>query len=371
MSSAKFPQWLEFFSKQSFLIPTIPLLAFFYLAHGVVYADLRTQPPLGVQAEQTNQKEIESLLVKARMAISENRFMLPKKNSSVYYLSQILVLSPDNNQALSILTEVHDTYTGLAYTKLDKKNIVLAQRFHNNAKKIAHQFSIKTNSQVLIDLQEAITKRQVELHRLSETNKSRLSDKKIREKKQLMTDLADLQREIVVSQSMMEQYREELKVNNKIISSVSKTEKSTAINREQTAEDELSKKSSLSLVEREKIVVIINRNNNISSLTLNQLKSLYKERKKTWSNGEDVTLYLPLPNSDAFLWLTRKVFLEKSVTSVMQFYMKGLNSNKLKIPVTPLNSVLDVSRKNGAIAIVKAGEIEGNDAVKIISIKGM
>jgi len=366
--SSKLAQWFAFISKQSlylFVVPVIPLLAYFYLVYGVAHADLRSQPPLKIQVEQTNQKEIESLLAKARMAISENRLMMPKNNNSVYYLSQLLALSPDNNQALSILTEVYDIYTGLAYIKLDKEKIELAQRFHNNAKKIAHQSAIKTDPQVLIDLQEAITKRQVELRQLSETNKARLSDKKIKQKKQLMTELADLQREIHVNQSMMDQYREELKKNNKVITSVSKTEEQTA------TDDVLSKNSSLSLAERERVVVIINQNNKISSLSIKELKSLYKEQKTTWSNGEAVTLYLPLPNSDAFVWLTRHVFLKKSAASVMQFYMKGLNSNKLKIPVTPSNSVLAVSRQKGAIAIVKAGEVEGNDAVKIISINGM
>ncbi|MCK5830804.1 MAG: hypothetical protein KAH20_10935 [Methylococcales bacterium] len=373
MSNFNSSQWLGFVSKQRFylfVILIIPLLAFFYLAYGVAYADLTTQPPSRLQVEQTNQKKIESLLIKARMAISENRFMVPKKYNSVYYLSQILILSPDNKQALSTLTEVFDTYTGLAYIELDKKNIKLAQRYHKNAKKIAHQFTIKTDQQVLVDLQEAITKRQVGLHQLSEANKLLFSDKKIKQKKQLMNELADLQREISVSQSMMNQYREEIKSNNKAISLASKAEESTQVKSEQTTTD-VSKSPALSPAERERIVVIINKDNKITSLTIKELKALYKEQKRTWSNGEAVTLYLPLPNSDAFVWLTRHVFLKKSATSVMQFYMKGLNSNKLKIPVTPSNSVLDVSRKKGAIAIVKAGEVERSDTVKIISINGI
>jgi hypothetical protein len=133
----------------------------------------------------------------------------------------------------------------------------------------------------------------------------------------------------------------------------------------------ISKKHLLSQAERDRIVVIVNKQNKVSSLTLSELKSLYKGYQKTWPNGETVTLYLPPVNSEAHMWLTQNVFLKTSSTAVTQFYMRGLNRYQFTtMPETSTNSISDVSHIAGGIAIVKAGETEGHRSIKIISIKG-
>jgi len=327
-------------------------ITFLCLLCGSVYADLSTMPPLKAQAN-----KIENLLIKAQTAINKKQFTLPKNNNAVYYLDQLLSLSPDNESALNYLTEIHDIYIALSYKKLDKNNIKLAQAYYNKAQNIAIRFNILIDSPALANLQDSINERQ----KLVQAKKDRTSAKKIEKEKQMMAELADLQREIAFSQSMMDQYETELKKHTNTAKSSSKTNEKDPISK---------KKTSLSRAEQEKIVVIVNKKNKVSSLTLNQLKALFKKQKKKWPNRETITLFLPQPNSTAFLWLTRNIFLKKSPTSVVQFYMKGVNRNIIKMPTTSSNGVFDVSQIAGSIAIVKAGEVEGNDSVKIIQIDG-
>jgi hypothetical protein len=208
--------------------------------------------------------------------------------------------------------------------------------------------------------------------------------------------MANLQNEIAMRRSNISQIKTELKKSTKtnIFSSKIKQEpqeKLIIVDEEQLSSSEIQtlpqkirntfekkqnttillKKSVLSPAERRQIVVIVNKRNKVSSLTLSELKSLYKGYQKTWPNGETVTLYLPLVNSEAHLWLTQNVFLKKTSTAVTQFYMRGLNRYHFTtMPKTSTNSISDVSHIVGGIAIVTLGEIEGHDAIKIVSIKG-
>ncbi len=341
-----------------FTTPIVTLVTLFCLVYGVAYADLSTVPPQKIQKEQLNSNLaiIENLLVKARAAMSKKHFMTPKNKNAIYYLDQLLMLSPGNHRALNALTEIYNTYITVAYKNLNKKNIELAQKNHTKAKKIVSQFNINNDSQTLIDLQDAIVIRKAEIQTLNvPIREQQTSSKKNEKNRQMMTELADFKREITMSQPKGDQYDVELKTQEK---------------QQQEASAILTKKPSMSLAERERIVVIVNKKNKVSSLTLNELKSLYKEQKRIWSNGEVVTLFLPPPKSDEFLWLARNVFLKESSSSVMQFYMKGLVRNKLTIPATSTNSILDVSRIIGGIAIVKAGKVEEHGSTKIVFVSG-
>ncbi len=361
MSCYKVIQWFGLdFTRSNFCIkiPMIIWVTLFCLICGVAYADLSTIPPQKVQKEQLNPNlaKIDNLLVKARAAISKKQLSTPKNKNAIYYLDRLLMLSPGNNRALNAVVEIYNTYITVAYKELNKKNIEIAQKNYTKAKKIVSQFNIKNNSQTLIDLQDAIVIRKAELQTLNAATKDQQASSKKNEKnRQMMVELADFEREIILSQPKMDQYKIELK---------------TQTQKKQEVIEILTKKPLMSLAERERIVVIVNKKNIVSSLTLNELKSLYKEQKRTWSNGEGVTLFLPPPKSDEFLWLARNVFLKDSPSSVMQFYMKGLVSNKLTIPATSTNSVLDVSRIIGGIAIVKAGKVEGQGETKIVFMSG-
>jgi hypothetical protein len=119
-------------------------------------------------------------------------------------------------------------------------------------------------------------------------------------------------------------------------------------------------------------VVIVNKQNKVSTLTLRELKSLFKGHQKTWPNGEIVTLYIPPTGGETQLWLGKNVFQSSSPAAVPQYYMGELIRNDLtKIPDTTTNGVSDVSRIIGGIAIVKVGEIKGNHSVKIVPIDGI
>jgi hypothetical protein len=141
---------------------------------------------------------------------------------------------------------------------------------------------------------------------------------------------------------------------------------------QQKTATKLAGKASYTSIKTDRLVAIVNSRNKVSGLTLRELKYLFTGRRKTWANGETVTLFLPPLHSAAQLWLAQNVFQKRDPMSVAQFYIKALVRGEfLQIPAISTKGVIDVSRIHGGIAIVKQGETDGTDSVKIIPIDGM
>jgi hypothetical protein len=204
-----------------FLIGFTKLAVVFYFVCGEVYADLNTMPPFAIQKEDPapNQKKIENLLVKARQAFKKNRFTIPKNDNTVYFLEKILSLSPKDKNALGLFSEVYETYIALAYKRLVNNDIKIAQKYYKKAEEISHRRNININLKILTDLQNAIIKKRSKLKATLINNrvgKQELAKRelaiRIEQKKQMMNDLADFQKEIAEGWTELDQFDSELKI---------------------------------------------------------------------------------------------------------------------------------------------------------------
>ncbi|MEE9339697.1 MAG: hypothetical protein V3U87_16615 [Methylococcaceae bacterium] len=204
-----------------FLIGFTKLAVVFYFVCGEVYADLNTMPPFAIQKEDPapNQKKIENLLVKARQAFKKNRFTVPKNDNAVYFLEKILSLSPKDKNALGLFSEVYKTYIALAYKRLVNNDIKIAQKYHKKAEEISHRRNININLKKLTDLQNAIIKKRSKLKATLINNrvgKQELAKRelaiRIEQKKQMMNDLADFQKEIAEGWTELDRFDSELKI---------------------------------------------------------------------------------------------------------------------------------------------------------------
>jgi hypothetical protein len=335
---------------------SIVWLVIFFCCHFIIetaFADLSTIPPLVKSPQQQKQTQIKSIITKARLAIKENRLTKPVSNNAVYFVQQLFTLSPKDKRGFKILSEVRNSYTVLAYQKLGNNKISQAQTYHNKAKMIARQFNITFDSKPLAILQRNIIKRQKSLNRAQPV-------------------LTAQTRPIKTSTKIEKKAPKKPFTIPKRIFPQRKTQTSQQKPQKPLEKQEVITKPVLSPAEKNRIVVIVNKQNKVSTLTLRELKSLFKGHQKTWPNGEIVTLYLPPTGGDTQLWLGNNVFQNSSPAAVPQYYMGELIRNDLtKLPETSTNAVSDVSRITGGIAIVKVGEIDESNSVKIVPIDGI
>ena len=119
-------------------------------------------------------------------------------------------------------------------------------------------------------------------------------------------------------------------------------------------------------------VVIVNKTNEVSSLSISDLQALFKGKKKFWGNGKPVILFLPPVDSESMTTLTKKVFKKNSVVGVSKYYLKAIFQQKFATPPESLTSddeaASNISGELGGIALVEAGNVEVG--VKVIKIDG-
>jgi len=120
------------------------------------------------------------------------------------------------------------------------------------------------------------------------------------------------------------------------------------------------------------IVAIVNKKNNVSSLTISDLQQLFKGKRKKWEDGESVILILPPFNSEAMKFLANNVFKRRSAHAVLKFYLKAVFQQKFAFPPTSsLDSVSEVSEILGSITLVDSNQVGSTDRVKIIRVSGL
>ena len=119
----------------------------------------------------------------------------------------------------------------------------------------------------------------------------------------------------------------------------------------------------------DEVVVIVNKSNPVSALTLDDVKEIYNGRMKSWSNNEPVTLFLPPEGGAPLQWLAEKVFSKNKVSAVNRFYLKSLYQQTItEMPLTSTDPVSDVKKTSGGVALVNAADVAGSREVKVIHI---
>ncbi len=120
------------------------------------------------------------------------------------------------------------------------------------------------------------------------------------------------------------------------------------------------------------VVVIVNKNQNVSHLSLSDMQYFYKGDKIKWADNERVVLFLPPPDSDAAKFLVEKILTLRSHAEISKFYLHAIFQQKIVVPPEPTLSVKDavrrVSSTPGGVAIVDKEDLAESSSVTIIEL---
>lgn len=130
--------------------------------------------------------------------------------------------------------------------------------------------------------------------------------------------------------------------------------------------------SSIVFGQASEVVVVVNKTNTVTHLSLKDLQKLFKGRQKTWSNNEAVTLFLPPLRSDAMKVLSKKIFGNSSVSVVPRYYLKAVFQHKMSYaPRVSVDPISDVSGIPGGISIMIYDSLANLKGAKIIKVEGL
>jgi hypothetical protein len=125
----------------------------------------------------------------------------------------------------------------------------------------------------------------------------------------------------------------------------------------------------------EGIVAIVNAGNDVSEISLSDLKKIYLMKKKKWPNGRDIMVWLPPSGGaemDALLANVLKIYDE---ADLKKYYLAAIFQQT--IVVTPgsvsdgKEAAMKVAGHEGGLAIVKESEVGGSPGIKIVRISGL
>mgnify|MGYP001593762029 CR=1 FL=1 len=125
----------------------------------------------------------------------------------------------------------------------------------------------------------------------------------------------------------------------------------------------------------EGIVAIVNAGNDVSEISLSDLKKIYLMKKKTWPNGRDIMVWLPPSGGaemDALLANALKIHDE---ADLKKYYLTAIFQQTIAITPGSVSGGQEAARKvaghEGGLAIVKESEVGGSPGIKIIRIAGL
>ncbi len=90
-----------------------------------------------IQQQQTQKRQIQSMLQRAEFQLGRDRLMTPARDSAYGYYQAVLRLEPDNQQAKSGLQSIVIRYIQLARDALAHSKLGLAEQYYDHAKRMA------------------------------------------------------------------------------------------------------------------------------------------------------------------------------------------------------------------------------------------
>lgn len=123
------------------------------------------------------------------------------------------------------------------------------------------------------------------------------------------------------------------------------------------------------------IVVIVNKNNKVSGISLHDLRMMYEGNKKNWPEGGRITVFLPPAGSEEMQALNAHVFKYSDEQEIKKYYLMAIFQQKIStVPSSVFNAqdaVKRVSNDTGGIAVVQESEITDGQGVKVIRVNGL
>ena len=124
----------------------------------------------------------------------------------------------------------------------------------------------------------------------------------------------------------------------------------------------------------EQIVAIVHPENEISALTLHDLRLMYGLYRRIWSSGSQVRLVLPLPQTTEMDFLMHRVFRRmKSEADIDRFYFEALFQQQIGARPEQLSvreTLSFVGAMPGGVALVVRDELVAIPGVRVLEIGG-
>ena len=122
------------------------------------------------------------------------------------------------------------------------------------------------------------------------------------------------------------------------------------------------------------LVVVVNSGNEVTGLSLHELRRMYRGEQKQWKSGRPIQVLLPSRSSAAMQSVVANVFEMRSTVEVAQYYMAAMYQGKIvqPPPTVPADQAIEiVANPIGALALVPRSRAEGKAGVKIIPVEGI
>jgi ABC-type phosphate transport system substrate-binding protein len=101
-------------------------------------------------------------------------------------------------------------------------------------------------------------------------------------------------------------------------------------------------------------LIVIGNKTGMSSVSLKELRKIFKGKYTNWSNGETVTIVLPSPKTNN-AELVAKVIYQTSVPSMQKYWLSLVFQGRFSPPIftdSDLETLQQIQKTPGAIGIV-------------------
>ncbi len=123
----------------------------------------------------------------------------------------------------------------------------------------------------------------------------------------------------------------------------------------------------------EHFVVIVNNANNVGGISANEIKLIYLGKKKMWSNGEKIVMWLPASQSAEMRFLLSEILKFKDEMDLKKYYLSAIFEQRMTVIPSAVRNPEDTARKvaknKGGIALVNEADVQGYEGIKILNIK--
>ena len=124
----------------------------------------------------------------------------------------------------------------------------------------------------------------------------------------------------------------------------------------------------------EQIVAIVHSENQVSNLTVHELRLMYGLFRRVWPGGTRVRIVLPPPGSSAMNFLIANIYLRpRSAVDVERFYREALFEQRIgRLPelLAPREALAFVRANRGALALFERSELPADPGIRVLEIGG-
>ena len=106
-------------------------------------------------------------------------------------------------------------------------------------------------------------------------------------------------------------------------------------------------------------MVVIGNKTGMSSMSVNELRKIFKGKYTNWRNGEAVTIVLPSPKTNNAEPVAKFIY-QSSVSSMQKFWLSLVFQGRFSPPIftdSDLETLQQIQKIPGAIGIVDEGDI--------------